>query len=928
MTRTSPLQVFQSYAARRLRRCVVSFLPLLASLASAGLAAESAPKTFDVPRGPAAETLRLFSQQSSQQVVYMLDSVRGEITNAVKGSFVPRAALDRMLAGTRLVVVEDGGNALAVQRLPSPPQEKRAAVETSGSAARAPEQARSRDEAVVLTPFEVSSRKDRGYRKTNSVTTSRIGVAIEDVPQAIQVISSEILADFSLNRADDVFQYSSSVIAHKNEMRQANQFQMRGFAMPRYLNGMQWAGSGGTYAYLSNDNIDRVEIAKGAVGLFFGNSSPNGVANYITKRPEFIERTDASVAGGSYGYAKTLVDTQGVLGRSRSLAYRVITSWGTQDARINDQRSETFFVAPSLTFQPSSRFKAEVELNHTKFNQPYLTATSSWTAAVNPQYWADITNPSPAILNYFKTTYRLTTDAQALAMVTQRWVTPAWNVFNINWQSDKLAITGTEPFFNTGSTVDWWRFSNEGDRWLGANPQSNSDGHSELIDVGLTFTPVERLAVKYRWLRMESKQNFLRGTYAMNGGVRPDGRIVTLAQALTTITLDEQDQSDSDAQQLDATYHFPLAGMRHTLTAGWEARRLVTRRGDAPTDSALFGTNSYRRRDPFAEPVPSLYALVRGPTPITSISVAKYRDAYVSHRGTALGGKLHTLAGFRYVKNLDLGRKNDTLTLGAVYEALPGVHLFASRSNTFIITNAFNITGPGVLPSDNQRRLKDETGNGWEAGFKSSLGRDRLTGTVSVFEVERANIVGNSSSNNATDPRNLDSLLNNDVRFSDNGGVQVSRGIDCDLAWTPSERFQTVVNFGHIWTARVLSDPSIDLRVRSRAYQRAFERRLTKTPRNSVSVLMKYSFASDGLRGLSCGGAVRYSDEYEVVNTPNFDVMVPAETIVDLFATYDRLKLRGVPTTLQVNIKNLTDRRNDITRANGREYSASVRLRF
>jgi len=898
---------------------------LLALAAGTSFGADPSIRGFDLPRGEATETLRLFSQQSGEPVVYMLDTVAGETTNAVRGALAPREALERMLNGTRLMVVEDRRAGLAVQRTPTgaPPRPSSAPTSATGGRPRV-----AGEEAVVLRAFEVNSPKDRGYRRTNSVTTSRIGVAIEEVPQAIQVISAELLADFALSRADEVFQYSSSVISHKNEMRQANQFQMRGFAMPRYLNGMQWAGSGGTYPYLSSDNIDRVEIAKGAVGLFFGNSSPNGVANYITKRPQFIQRTELLLSGGSYGHAKVLLDTQGVFDPARTVAFRLISSWGTQDARINDQRAEQSFLAPSLVYQPSSRLKAEVELNFTRFKQPYLTATTSWTGAINPEYIRDITSPGPEILNYFKATYRLTTDAQALAKVQERWVAPAWNVFNINWQNDKLAITGTEPFFNTGSTVDWWRFSPEGDRWLGANPQSNSDGRSVSIDAGLTFAPTEAVALKYRWLRMESRQDFLRGTYAMNGGLRPDGRVISLAQALTTLTLDENERGESDAQQLDVSWRFQTGGVRHTATAGTEERRLVTRRGDAPSDSALFATNSYRRRDPFAEPPPSLYALVRGPTPITTVNVAKYRDAYFSLRGSSPGGRLHTLAGYRYVKNRDLGRSNDTLTFGAVYEAAPGIHLFASRSNTFIITNAFNVSGPGVRPSDNQRRLNDETGSGWEAGLKSSWRGGLLSGTVSLFGVERANIVGNSSSSNATDPRNLDSNLGNDVRFMDNGGVQLSRGLDLDLVWTPNERFQALFSLVNMWTARVVYDPSIDRRVRSRAFQRAFERRLTKSPRYSSTLVLKHNFVGAAWRGLSVGGAARYSDAYEVVNTPNFDVYVPAEVILDAFASYDRWRLFGAPTVAQLNVRNLTNRINDITRGNGLEFVGSVRRRF
>ena len=32
-------------------------------------------------------------------------------------------------------------------------------------------------------------------------------------------------------------------------------------------------------------NVDRVEVAKGAAGIFFGTVRPGGVINYITRRP-------------------------------------------------------------------------------------------------------------------------------------------------------------------------------------------------------------------------------------------------------------------------------------------------------------------------------------------------------------------------------------------------------------------------------------------------------------------------------------------------------------------------------------------------------------------------------------------------------------------------------------------------------------------
>lgn len=73
-----------------------------------GLAgAEELRKHYSLPSGDAVTTLRQFATDSGEQIVYMVDNVRGERTNAVKGKFASREALERMLAGTRLIAAQD-----------------------------------------------------------------------------------------------------------------------------------------------------------------------------------------------------------------------------------------------------------------------------------------------------------------------------------------------------------------------------------------------------------------------------------------------------------------------------------------------------------------------------------------------------------------------------------------------------------------------------------------------------------------------------------------------------------------------------------------------------------------------------------------------------------------------------------------------------
>jgi iron complex outermembrane recepter protein len=101
--------------ARRRGRIAATMLALAWS-ALLALAAEPTRKNYDVPAGDAAATLRTFTQQSGEQIFYPTDAVRGVQTRAVSGELPARAALERMLEGTDLVVVQDSATgALAVQ---------------------------------------------------------------------------------------------------------------------------------------------------------------------------------------------------------------------------------------------------------------------------------------------------------------------------------------------------------------------------------------------------------------------------------------------------------------------------------------------------------------------------------------------------------------------------------------------------------------------------------------------------------------------------------------------------------------------------------------------------------------------------------------------------------------------------------------------
>lgn len=94
-----------------------------AILCLSGRAAE-AKATFDLPAGVAGETLKTFARQASREIVFSAEMVGHVTTNAVKGEFTPREALDTMLADTGLVATQDAKTgAFAVRKgVPNEPK--------------------------------------------------------------------------------------------------------------------------------------------------------------------------------------------------------------------------------------------------------------------------------------------------------------------------------------------------------------------------------------------------------------------------------------------------------------------------------------------------------------------------------------------------------------------------------------------------------------------------------------------------------------------------------------------------------------------------------------------------------------------------------------------------------------------------------------
>ncbi|MFT3829364.1 MAG: TonB-dependent receptor plug domain-containing protein [Opitutaceae bacterium] len=257
---------------------------------------------------------------------------------------------------------------------------------TSDSAAQDPD-------LVVLSPFVISTKDDRGYAATNVISGSRVSIAIKDLPLPMQVITSEFINDIGATDLRKSLSYSAGIsLKTQNDMENTGgvggiqmspygpggvnnpegvtanisqtQVKIRGFLTNNVLRDGFLRGSPS-----DSINIDRVEVVQGPNALLYGTGNFGGVVDYLTKKPLDIFQGWATFSIGSYGSLRSTIDVTGPLSaKLPGVDYRMIAAAERAESNVDYQKSEHTFLAPSFSWAPTKTTKivVETELGHSQ----------------------------------------------------------------------------------------------------------------------------------------------------------------------------------------------------------------------------------------------------------------------------------------------------------------------------------------------------------------------------------------------------------------------------------------------------------------------------------------------------------------------------------------------------------------------------------
>lgn len=266
------------------------------------------------------------------------------------------------------------------------------------------------EDTITLSVFSVDASQDQGYRATNSISGTSLNTAIMDLPMPIEVITSEFLDDLQATDFKEALSYTSGVFtdqfnessgtnsAGANESysaerspssrggvgnRFSNSISIRGYNV-QFQNRMGFRVGGTVSEYgvtlggiLDSLNSERMEVVRGPASLLYGIGVLSGIVNVVPKRPLAEKQSKLNYSVGSEGYNRFTFETAGPL--SKVLRYRVGYADESRDDWTDFRTKSLEYFVGQLDYQPWDAINIFME---------YQSGDTSYTGT-GPQYIFD-----------------------------------------------------------------------------------------------------------------------------------------------------------------------------------------------------------------------------------------------------------------------------------------------------------------------------------------------------------------------------------------------------------------------------------------------------------------------------------------------------------------------------------------------------------
>ncbi len=226
-------------------------------------------------------------------------------------------------------------------------------------------------EAVVLPQFTITEQRANPYVSKQALSGTRIATNIEDIPQTISVVTSDLMKDTMGHRMLDTAKYVTPVV-ESTLPTGGDRYTIRGFQVTHeFIDGMVISGEDGYSMSLPTYNFDRVEVIKGPNAILVPGGAPGGQFNPITKSPIMQNQAQLTLDLAQYVGNAISTDFNRVISKDGGQAFRIVAAVWKNDGYKKNFFKDGWEVAPSYSWQlsPHAQLILKADLVHNNESQ-------------------------------------------------------------------------------------------------------------------------------------------------------------------------------------------------------------------------------------------------------------------------------------------------------------------------------------------------------------------------------------------------------------------------------------------------------------------------------------------------------------------------------------------------------------------------------
>lgn len=195
-----------------------------------------------------------------------------------------------------------------------------------------------------------------GYVASRSASATKTDTPLIETPAAVSVVTQDQIQAQGAQSIAQAVRYTPGTRAEfAGADARTDAIYVRGFLADQYLDSMRVMNFGiFAYALIEPFNLERAEVLHGPASILFGQASPGGVVNMVSKRPTEEPYHEAFVSTGSYGRIQGGVDLSGPIDKDKKWLYRFTASGFNVGSQVDHADYQRVSIAPAITYRPDN----------------------------------------------------------------------------------------------------------------------------------------------------------------------------------------------------------------------------------------------------------------------------------------------------------------------------------------------------------------------------------------------------------------------------------------------------------------------------------------------------------------------------------------------------------------------------------------------